>query len=60
MSQKCADGCRDLRRNPRKGFLQLYVFPIFGYYPWECLYCRKVRMLKLQYERRSHSVPVSG
>ena len=33
-------------RIPRYGFLQTKVFPLFGYYPWECGVCRVVRLLK--------------
>jgi len=29
------------RRINRHGFLQEVVFPYFGYYPWECVMCRK-------------------
>ncbi len=35
-----------LRRVPRKGFLQDKVFPLFGYYPWECPLCRQKRLLR--------------
>jgi hypothetical protein len=38
--RKC--GSDDLRREHRRGFLQMKDFPIFGFYPWECIKCGKV------------------
>jgi ssDNA-binding Zn-finger/Zn-ribbon topoisomerase 1 len=32
-------------RMQRKGFLQTSVYPLFGYFPWECGKCRKTYML---------------
>jgi len=49
-----------LRRLPRKGFLLLKVYPIFGYYPWECPICRVPVMMKKQHQRKSQSVQESG
>jgi hypothetical protein len=40
--RKC--GADALRRENRRGFLQLKVFPLFGLYPWECIMCRRVGM----------------
>lgn len=37
-----------MRRRARIGFLQNRIFPLFGYYPWECLVCRKTRMLRMR------------
>jgi hypothetical protein len=42
-----------LRRLARAGFLQQRVYPLFGFYPWECPVCRKVLMLKKQYRRKT-------
>ncbi len=30
-----------LRRLTRRSFLARHVFPLFGYYPWECMSCRR-------------------
>jgi hypothetical protein len=32
--------------------MQLKVYPLFGYYPWECPICRKPVMQKKQYMRK--------
>jgi len=48
---KCGNA---LRRITRKGFLQLKIYPVFGFYPWECPACRVRIMLKKQHERRTH------
>jgi hypothetical protein len=43
----CPDcGGRNLRRLSRTGFLQERVFPLFGYYPWECGVCRQMTLLR--------------
>jgi hypothetical protein len=39
-------GNRDLRRRVRVGLLQRFFLPACGYYPWECLSCRKTWMLR--------------
>ena len=41
-----------MRRLGRAGFLQAKVFPLFGYYPWECSICRRKRLLRLRGKRR--------
>lgn len=33
-----------MRRVGRMGFFQSVVMPWFGYYPWECPLCRKVKL----------------
>jgi predicted nucleic-acid-binding Zn-ribbon protein len=40
--------CRyhDLYRMKRIGILQIALFPLFGYFPWECGKCRKTSILK--------------
>jgi hypothetical protein len=35
-----------LRRERRRGLLQRHIFPRFGLYPWECMYCGKVQYYK--------------
>jgi hypothetical protein len=52
----CKDCGTPLRRLARKGFLQLKVYPFFGFYPWECPLCRKAMMVKKQYVRKRRSV----
>lgn len=47
-----------LRREERRGFLQLKVFPRFGLYPWECMECRGVRLYRKQFPGRRR--PESG
>lgn len=52
--------CREcgncLRRLARRGFLQVKIFPLFGYYPWECPVCRKTIMVKKQYLLKRRSI----
>jgi hypothetical protein len=43
---------RPLRRVARKGIWQVKIFPVFGYYPWECPICRKTVMVRKQYLRK--------
>lgn len=47
--------CRthQLERLERKGFLQRRIYPLLGYYPWECPLCRETVMLKLRYRHRT-------
>jgi hypothetical protein len=40
-----------MRRLARSSFLQRYVLPLFGYYPWECFACRKTRLLRVRGKR---------
>ncbi len=39
-------GGHHLRRVGRNGFLQVKLFPLFGYYPWECSACRRTQLLR--------------
>jgi DNA-directed RNA polymerase subunit RPC12/RpoP len=32
----------------RKGFLQIKIYPLFGYYPWKCRQCKGHSMLKMR------------
>jgi hypothetical protein len=41
-----------LRRLGRKGFLQRFIFPVFGYYPWECFACRRKWLVRTRGQRR--------
>ena len=40
--------CRhqQLARIARRGFLRERLFPIFGFYPWECAMCRRQFLLR--------------
>lgn len=35
-----------MRRLRRDGLLQVKVFPLFGYYPWQCGNCRAKMLLR--------------
>jgi hypothetical protein len=39
-----------LRRESRNGFFQRTIFPLFGLFPWECVFCRKTRLYYQKYE----------
>ncbi len=55
----CPDcGSRHLRRLPRQGFMQLKVYPFFGYFPWECPICRQTRLYRKR-GKRTHRAPES-
>jgi len=56
----CKSCGTNLRRIPRKGFLQQKVYPSFGYYPWECPVCRETVMAKKQHQPRSRKPQESG
>ena len=40
-----------MRRLARSGFFQRAILPLFGFYPWECFACRKVRFLRVRGKR---------
>ncbi len=40
-----------MRRLARAGFLQQHIWPFFGYYPWECPICRKLRLVRCRRRR---------
>jgi len=44
-----------MHRLERKGFMQLNVYPLFGYYPWECGMCKQLFMIKKRYRRKRRS-----
>jgi hypothetical protein len=35
-----------LHRKRRRGFLQRFVYSLFGYYPWHCTSCNLVGMYR--------------
>lgn len=41
---RCCGAFNSLRREERIGFWQKRFFPLFGLFPWECVFCRKVRL----------------
>ena len=38
---KCVGCGNKLRRLAREGFLERKIFSFLGYFPWECVMCRK-------------------
>jgi hypothetical protein len=50
-----------MRRMGRKGFMQYFVYPFFGYFPWQCLDCEETVLLKIRYKRKKkHSKSAEG
>jgi hypothetical protein len=49
-----------MRRVKRTGLFQTRIFPIFGYYPWECSFCRAVKLFKSRGGRRSRRTQGTG
>lgn len=52
-----------LSRIARQGFLRNQIYPIFGFYPWECAICRRETLLRKRggsYRRVSASRSKSG
>jgi hypothetical protein len=49
--------CRtqNLHRVQRKGFFQLLISTIFGFYPWHCTECKQNCLKRKRHERRTHS-----
>jgi hypothetical protein len=45
----------ELRRLVRESLLQRRVYPLFGFYPWECPLCRETILLRKRYARRRQS-----
>lgn len=41
------------RRVERKGFLQMKVYPAFGYYPWMCGACKHIFLARKRHRRKS-------
>jgi hypothetical protein len=47
MKLRCPNCGQDqLARIARRGFMRERVFPMFGYYPWECAICRREYMIR--------------
>ena len=46
-----------LRRETRKSFAQKKLFPLFGFFPWECAICRKVRLYHQEFKLRQEDAP---
>lgn len=44
-------------RVERKGILQKRVFPIFGFYPWQCKECGAETQLRKRNRRRRKRIP---
>lgn len=42
-------------RVARRGFLRRGVFPLVGYYPWQCKDCGNEAMLRKRNRRRKHT-----
>jgi hypothetical protein len=39
-------GSKGLRRVHRTGFLRRRILPLFGFYPWECMSCRRKSLIR--------------
>ncbi len=57
MKEKLCFRCKTkaFRRINREGFLQTVIFPYFGYYPWECIMCRRRFFFRDDGRRLRHS-----
>jgi DNA-directed RNA polymerase subunit RPC12/RpoP len=45
-------GSEEVRRAFRRGYLQLNIFPLFGYYPWRCMTCGTRMMLRKRHRKK--------
>ena len=52
---ECTKCGSEMRRLMRESFLQRKVYPLFGYYPWECPICRKPVLYKKRHLRKRRS-----
>ena len=43
-------GSDGVYRAHRKGFMQERIYPLFGYYPWECKRCRGQVLLRKRHK----------
>ncbi|MGC9224207.1 MAG: hypothetical protein ACP5E2_09790 [Terracidiphilus sp.] len=48
-------GSNRMRRVHRKGFLQLNIYPLLGYYPWRCGACGMRVMLRKRHRQKALS-----
>jgi DNA-directed RNA polymerase subunit RPC12/RpoP len=46
---KCKFG--PVSRTKREGFWEQKLYPLLGFYPWECTSCRRRLLLKARYKR---------
>ena len=53
----CTECGSEMRRLMRESFLQRNVYPLFGYYPWECPLCREPILFKKRHQRKGRSKP---
>jgi len=51
----CVTCGSEMRRLSREGFMQREIYPLFGYYPWECPLCRELVMFKARRARKRKS-----
>ena len=47
---KC--GSDRLHRVEREGFMENYIYSLFGYYPWKCSACKAYSLLKKRSVRK--------
>jgi hypothetical protein len=43
-----------MHRSERRSFLEQYIYPWFGMYPWRCKFCRERVVLRDRGESRSY------
>jgi uncharacterized Zn finger protein len=50
-------GSDKMRRILRQGYMELNIYPLFGYYPWRCMMCGTHAMLRKRHRRgkRDHA-----
>lgn len=59
--KKCTKcGNSEFRRINRDSFMLREIMPRFGYYPWECVFCRVRRLFKDDGRRPSKRGMMSG
>jgi hypothetical protein len=56
---QCTNCGSEMRRLMRESFLQRKIYPLFGFFPWECPICRKPIMLRARHRRKGRSEPVN-
>jgi hypothetical protein len=49
---QCPECGRHLHRVERKGFFEIKILPLFGYYPWVCGVCRSHIYVRMRYRAR--------
>ena len=48
---------KHMYRVEREGFMQTKVYPLLGYYPWECSQCRTPFILRARGEKKKKLTP---